>query len=122
LEARDWIRPAQKPDERFLIFFIFSPLTSYFLPLSMKEYLKIHIEERVGTMAKIHTIYKEDKWNMITAEVEGSRITVREISTEWGEDTYVFNGRHEMMDWAEKHFAPDKYDHSAEILAKFKEI
>ncbi|GEN34336.1 hypothetical protein [Aneurinibacillus danicus] len=73
-------------------------------------------------MAKMHVIYKEDKWNMITAEVEGSRITVREISTEWGEDTYVLNGRHELLDWAKKHFTPDKYDNSAEILEKLQQI
>ncbi|MFT9846103.1 CBM20 domain-containing protein [Aneurinibacillus sp. REN35] len=73
-------------------------------------------------MAKIHTIYKEDKWNMITAEMEGVRIIVREISTEWGEDTYVLNGRHELMDWAKKHFTQDKYEHAAEIIENFGKL
>jgi hypothetical protein len=73
-------------------------------------------------MAKIHVIYKEDKWNMITAEMEGSRITVREISTEWGEDTYVLNGRHELLDWAKKHFTADKYAHAAEIIEGFEQL
>ncbi|CEH31104.1 hypothetical protein AM501_30345 [Aneurinibacillus migulanus] len=73
-------------------------------------------------MAKKHVIYKEDNWNMITAEIEGVRITVREISTEWGEDTYVLNGRHELMDWAEKHFTADKYENAAEILEKFRQL
>ncbi|AMA73308.1 MULTISPECIES: hypothetical protein [Aneurinibacillus] len=73
-------------------------------------------------MTKKHVVYKEDKWNMITAEVEGARIVVREISTEWGEDTYVLNGRPELIDWAEKHFTPDKYKNAADIIAKLKDI
>lgn len=73
-------------------------------------------------MAKKHVIYKEDNWNMITAEIEGVRITVREISTEWGEDTYVLNGRHELIDWAEKHFTSDKYENAAAILEKFRQL
>ena len=73
-------------------------------------------------MAKKHIIYKEDNWNMITAETEGAKITVREISTEWGEDTFVFAGRHEMMAWVEKHFSADNYPAREEIIARFAEL
>ncbi|WP_047151030.1 hypothetical protein [Aneurinibacillus tyrosinisolvens] len=73
-------------------------------------------------MAKIITIYKEDNWNMITAEMEGAKITVREISTQWGEDTFVFNGRHEMMAWVEKHFTADNYPEHTRIVEAFQQI
>lgn len=58
---------------------------------------------------KKHLIYKKDKWNMLTIEVQGRNIVVRELSTEWGEDCRVFLGRPELLDWANKRFSPDDF-------------
>lgn len=75
---------------------------------------------------KIYTIYKEDKWNMITAEIVGSKITVREISTLWGEDTYTFHSRPELMHWVSEHYKPENYAGKEEIyesiLENFKNL
>ncbi|WP_027417668.1 hypothetical protein [Aneurinibacillus terranovensis] len=77
-------------------------------------------------MAKKHIIYKQDNWNMMTVEAEGAKITVREISTEWGEDTYIFTTRHEMMEWAKSRFLPEDYvgreDDYNQIMESFKNI
>lgn len=54
-------------------------------------------------MEKIQ-IYKLDKWNQMHAEIQGRQITVRKISTEWGEETFLFNGRAEILNWAEGYF------------------
>lgn len=70
---------------------------------------------------KIHTIYKEDKWNMITVELDGSKITLREISTLWGEDTYTFHSRHELMDWVKGHYKKENYVGREEVLAAIME-
>lgn len=76
-------------------------------------------------MKKIE-IYKKDKWNMIHAEIQGRTIVVREISDQWGEDTHVFQGRPEMLHWAEQRFSQDRFDGSEEerqhILAAFKDV
>lgn len=55
---------------------------------------------------KKHLIYKKDKWNMLTIEVQGRNLIVRELSTEWGEDCHVFLSRPELLDWANKRFSP----------------
>lgn len=34
-------------------------------------------------MMKKHVIYKHDKWNMLTVEVQGRHIVLREISDQW---------------------------------------
>lgn len=68
--------------------------------------------------SKIHTIYKEDKWNMITAEIIGAKITVREISTLWGEDTYTFHSRPELMHWVQERFKPENYAGKEDIYEK----
>ncbi len=39
-------------------------------------------------MIKKHQIYKRDKWNMMTVEVNGRELILREISDEWGEETH----------------------------------
>jgi hypothetical protein len=44
-------------------------------------------------MIKKHTIYKKDNWNMMTIEVQGRKIVLREISDEWGEETHDFLSR-----------------------------
>lgn len=64
-------------------------------------------------MKKIE-IYKRDKWNMMHAEIQGRTIVVREISDQWGEDSYVFNSRQELMNWAEQRFSPERFEGSEE--------
>ncbi|CAM4059590.1 hypothetical protein L1N85_10055 [Paenibacillus alkaliterrae] len=60
-------------------------------------------------MFKKHEIYKTDKYNMLTVEVQGKTLIVREISDQWGEDSHTFVSRPEMMNWAEKRFRPDDF-------------
>ncbi|WP_424766772.1 hypothetical protein [Paenibacillus sp. sgz302251] len=55
-------------------------------------------------MFKKHEIYKTDKYNMLTVEVQGKTLIVREISDQWGEDSHTFVSRPEMMHWAENRF------------------
>ncbi|WCK52768.1 hypothetical protein PP175_15190 [Aneurinibacillus sp. Ricciae_BoGa-3] len=80
----------------------------------------------ITTMAKKHIIYKRDNWNMMTAEADGARVIIREISSEWGEDTYIFNSRHEMMNWAGQHFAAQDYigrdEEYNQIMETFRSI
>lgn len=70
-----------------------------------------------------HTIYKHDNYNMLTVEVQGKTLVVREISDQWGEECHKFLSRPEMMDWALKRFRPDdfpggqdEYDKALEAL------
>jgi hypothetical protein len=60
-------------------------------------------------MFEKHTVYKHDNYNMLTVEVQGKTLVVREISDQWGEDTRQFVSRPEMMDWAEKRFRPEDF-------------
>jgi hypothetical protein len=62
-----------------------------------------------------HEIYKQDKWNMILAEVKGTKIEVREISTEWGEEKFIFHSRPEMMHWVENKFKRENYSGQEEV-------
>ncbi|MDQ8736257.1 MULTISPECIES: hypothetical protein [unclassified Paenibacillus] len=55
-------------------------------------------------MFKKHEIYKTDKYNMLTVEVQGKTLIVREISDQWGEDTHTFISRPEMLHWAQNRF------------------
>ncbi|MEF2248500.1 hypothetical protein [Paenibacillus sp. IITD108] len=57
-------------------------------------------------MFKKHQIYKTDKYNMLTVEVQGKSLIVREISDQWGEECHTFLSRPELMNWAEKRFKP----------------
>jgi hypothetical protein len=68
-----------------------------------------------------HEIYKEDKWNMILAEVKGTKIEVREISTEWGEDKHIFHSRPEMMNWVETKYKPENYIGREEVYQQITE-
>lgn len=61
-------------------------------------------------MIKKHSIYKTDNWNMMTVEVNGRNLVLREISDQWGEETHHFMSRPEMMNWAENRFAKDKFE------------
>jgi hypothetical protein len=71
-------------------------------------------------------VFKQDKWNMINVEVHGTRIVVREISDQWGEDNHEFLSRPALMHWAQQRFSPERYTGTEEerldILAKFKEV
>lgn len=71
-------------------------------------------------------IYKKDKWNMLHVEVQGRTIIVREISDQWGEDTYTFQSRPELMNWVQQHFSPERFKGSEEereqIIHAFAEI
>ncbi|MEI7026817.1 hypothetical protein [Paenibacillus sp. y28] len=77
-------------------------------------------------MIKKVEIYKQDKWNMLFAEVHGSTIIVREISDQWGEDNFEFKSRPELMHWAEHHFSEERFKGTEEerqqILARFREV
>ncbi|MBD2872966.1 hypothetical protein [Paenibacillus arenilitoris] len=68
-------------------------------------------------MFKKHEIYKTDKYNMLTVEVQGKTLVVREISDQWGEDSHTFVSRPEMMNWAEKRFRPSDFAGREEELA-----
>lgn len=59
-------------------------------------------------------IYKEDKWNMMHAEIQGRNIVVREISDQWGEETHIFQSRPSLMNWVEHRFAADRFTGSEE--------
>lgn len=75
---------------------------------------------------KKHVIYKKDKWNMLTVEVHGKTLILREISDQWGEDCHTFLGRPAMMHWVEERFPKDKYEGTEEeyeaMMAAFKEV
>jgi len=73
-----------------------------------------------------HVIYKHDPYNMLTVEVQGKTLVVREISEQWGEECHKFLSRAEMMDWAERRFLPEDFpggeDQLRETLAKLRSI
>ena len=75
---------------------------------------------------KKYLIYKKDKWNMLTVEVQGRTLTVREISDQWGEECHTFVSRPEMLDWAERRFQASDYvgneEEHQQIMQAFKEI
>ncbi|CAH1222631.1 hypothetical protein PAECIP111893_04880 [Paenibacillus plantiphilus] len=77
-------------------------------------------------MFKKHQIYKTDKYNMLTVEVQGKTLIVREINEQWGEECHTFVSRPEMLHWAENRFRLADYVGREEernaIIASFKEI
>lgn len=77
-------------------------------------------------MYKKHVIYKRDKYNMLTVEVQGKTLVVREISDQWGEEGYQFISRPEMLNWAENHFRPEDFvgrEHEREeIITNFRNV
>lgn len=77
-------------------------------------------------MIKKHLIYKKDKWNMLTVEVQGTRLILREISDQWGEDSYTFLSRPALMEWVNQRFPKDKYIGNEEeweqLMAAFKKV
>ncbi|GAA0133830.1 hypothetical protein YSY43_06700 [Paenibacillus sp. YSY-4.3] len=77
-------------------------------------------------MIKKHEIYKTDKWNMMTVEVQGKYIVLREISDQWGEECHTFLSRPALMNWAENRFPKEEYTGREEewndIMNAFKQI
>ncbi|REK57236.1 MAG: hypothetical protein C6W55_05640 [Thermobacillus sp.] len=71
-------------------------------------------------------IYKRDKYNMLTVEVQGKSLVVREISDAWGEECHTFLSRPEMLAWAESRFQADRLEggeaEREAILEKFRSI
>jgi len=65
-------------------------------------------------MIKKHVIYKQDKWNMLTVEVNGTRYIARVISDQWGEDTYTFLSRSALIQWANERYSSEKFDGTEE--------
>lgn len=77
-------------------------------------------------MIKKHEIYKKDKWNMMTVEVQGRYIVLREISDQWGEETHTFMSRPALMQWAKNRFSKEEYegqeDEWQRIMDAFKQV
>jgi hypothetical protein len=77
-------------------------------------------------MIKKHEIYKRDNWNMMTVEVQGKYLVLREISDQWGEETQTFLSRPALMHWANNRFPKEEYqgkeDEWREIIAAFKGV
>ncbi|MEC0369066.1 hypothetical protein P9847_20535 [Paenibacillus chibensis] len=77
-------------------------------------------------MIKKHEIYKKDKWNMMTVEVQGRYIVLREISDQWGEETHTFMSRPALMQWAETRFPKEEYEDNMDewrrVMAAFKGV
>jgi hypothetical protein len=71
-------------------------------------------------------IYKTDKYNMMTVEVQGKTLIVREISDQWGEECHTFLSRPEMLHWAEQRFRPEDFAGREEerqaIMAEFRSV
>lgn len=63
-----------------------------------------------------HVIYKLDNYNMLTVEVQGKTLVVREISDQWGEECHKFLSRAEMMNWAENRFVASDFPQGEEQL------
>jgi hypothetical protein len=83
-------------------------------------------ETELDGWMKKHQIYKLDKWNMMTVEVKGRTLTLREISDQWGEECHIFVSRPEMMNWVHKRFPQADYvgkeDEYNKIITAFREI
>lgn len=77
-------------------------------------------------MIKKHLIYKKDNWNMLTVEVNGKTLVVREISDQWGEESRTFLSRPALMHWVEERFARDRFDGTDEeynqIMEAFRNV
>ncbi|CAG7650661.1 hypothetical protein ACFQI7_21995 [Paenibacillus allorhizosphaerae] len=77
-------------------------------------------------MIKKHIIYKKDKWNMLTVEVNGKQLILREISDQWGEDCHTFLSRPEMMHWVNERFPKQSFEGSEEeyesMMEAFRQV
>lgn len=85
----------------------------------------LHIESVIQLFKK-HTIYKYDKYNMLTVEEQGKTLVVRKISDQWGEEGFQFISRAELLDWAGKQFRAEdfvgKEDEFEQIMSNFRSI
>lgn len=83
-------------------------------------------ETEIVVMIKKHVIYKQDNWNMLTVEVNGTRYIARVISDQWGEDTFTFLSRSALIQWAHDRFSNDKFEGSEEerlqIIHAFEQV
>ncbi|MBB3108237.1 hypothetical protein FHS18_000265 [Paenibacillus phyllosphaerae] len=77
-------------------------------------------------MFKKVQIYKTDKYNMLSVEIQGKTLIAREISDQWGEECHTFVSRPQMMHWAENRFRAEDFvgreEEREEIFARFKEV
>lgn len=77
-------------------------------------------------MIKKHVIYKKDKWNMITVEVQGKYIVLRDISDQWGEECHTFLSRPALMNWVNNRFPKSEYENNLEewhtLMENFKQV
>lgn len=77
-------------------------------------------------MIKKVQIYKKDKWNMLTVEINGKSLILREISDQWGEECHTFLSRPAMMDWAEKRFSKESFagneEEREQIMQAFRQV
>ncbi|MFK4344027.1 hypothetical protein ABH897_000520 [Paenibacillus sp. RC73] len=77
-------------------------------------------------MMKKHEIYKKDNWNMMTVEVQGRYIVLREISDDWGEEAHTFLSRPALMHWAQNRFPKQSFQDNEEewqqIMNAFKQV
>lgn len=75
---------------------------------------------------KKHLIYKKDKWNMMTVEVNGKNLILREISDQWGEECHTFPSRPAMMQWVHERFPRERFAGNEQewesIMQAFAEI
>jgi hypothetical protein len=75
---------------------------------------------------KKYSIYKKDKWNMLTVEVSGKTLNVREISDQWGEESHTFLSRPALMNWVEQRFPKTDYEGNLEeweeMMKAFREV
>ena len=72
-------------------------------------------------MIKKYEIYKKDKWNMMTVEVQGRHLVLREISDQWGEETQTFMSRPALREWAEKRFPKENFEGQEEEWQRIME-
>ncbi|ANS73829.1 hypothetical protein AWM70_03960 [Paenibacillus yonginensis] len=77
-------------------------------------------------MIKKHEIYKKDKWNMMTVEVQGKTLVLREISDQWGEECHTFLSRPALMNWAQQRFPKEDFagreQEWEELMKAFQEV
>jgi len=77
-------------------------------------------------MFKKHEIYKRDKYNMLTVEVQGKTLVAREISDQWGEECFTFLSRPALIHWAENHYRAEDFvgreDELEAIMTALKEV
>lgn len=87
---------------------------------------EIEGETAMQKQLKKHTIYKTDRWNMMTVEVNGKQLVLREISDQWGEECHTFLSRPEMMHWVEEKFRKEDFEGNEEeyerIIEAFRQV